>query len=161
MTARSVVISLLSLFVASAALAQNHGGTIGALPTNVILIMFTTGVIGIAAAWIAIPMIFAKANKLDQLIELLRHGTVIRFVTITYIVIVVVILGLTDRVDGDKVATLLAGIAGYVLGQGTTHARDEMSSDDTARRPTQASDVNLVRPDERPRPAPAAETSAS
>src|SRR5262245_6810946 len=82
--------------------------------------MFTLGLICISVTWTSIPLIFAYKDKLDEMLDLLRRGTVIRFVTITYIVLVVVTLALVGRLDSDKVSTLLASIAGYVLGQATS-----------------------------------------
>src|ERR1700687_3011337 len=64
--------------------------------------------------WTSIPIIFAWQGKLDDLLDILRRGTVMRFVTVTYIVLVVVTLALVGRMDGDKVSTILASIAGYV-----------------------------------------------
>lgn len=83
--------------------------------------MFTLGIVCIAITWTSIPIIFAWQGKLDDLLDILRRGTVMRFVTVTYIVLVVVTLALVGRMDGDKVSTILASIAGYVLGQ-TTHS---------------------------------------
>jgi hypothetical protein len=83
--------------------------------------MFTLGIVCIAVTWTSIPIIFAWQGKLDDLLDILRRGTVMRFVTVTYIVLVVVTLALVGRMDGDKVSTILASIAGYVLGQ-TTHS---------------------------------------
>ncbi len=85
--------------------------------------MFTLGLVCVSVTWVAIPVIFAYKNKLDEMLDLLRRGAVIRFVTITYIVLVIVILSLIGKLQGDKVATLLASIAGYVLGQATSQER--------------------------------------
>ena len=87
--------------------------------------IFTVGIVCITISWISIPILFAWQGKLDEMLEVLRKGTVLRFVTITYIVLVVVTLALIGRLDGDKVATILASIAGYVLGQTTQQPRDK------------------------------------
>ena len=89
--------------------------------------IFTFGIVCIAISWVMIPLIFAYKNKLEEMLDLLRRGTVIRFVTITYIVLVIVTLSLIGKLDGDKVATLLASIAGYVLGQATSPDRRGVS----------------------------------
>jgi hypothetical protein len=81
--------------------------------------IFSIGLACVSIAWVLIPMIFAYQGKLEEMLDLLRRGAVIRFVTITYIVLVIVILSLIGKLEGDKVATLLASIAGYVLGQST------------------------------------------
>jgi len=95
--------------------------------------MFTLGIVCIAITWTSIPIIFAWQGKLDDLLDILRRGTVMRFVTVTYIVLVVVTLALVGRMDGDKVSTILASIAGYVLGQTTPSlhkAKGKSSADD-------------------------------
>jgi hypothetical protein len=56
-------------------------------------------------------IIFARQGKLDDLVDILRRGTVMRFVTVTYIVLVVVTLALVGRMDRDKVSTILVSIA--------------------------------------------------
>jgi len=81
--------------------------------------IFTVGIVAITVSWITIPVLFAWQGKLEEMLDLIRRGTVMRFVTVTYIVLVVVTLALIGRLDGDKVATILASIAGYVLGQTT------------------------------------------
>ena len=117
--------------VAPSAMAESADKPHFVLSQTMVGIMFGIGIFAIAGAWVAIPLIFAKFGKLDELIDLLRRGAVMRFVTVTYIVIVVVTLALIDRLDGDKVATLLASIAGYVLGSATSQKE---SSDDGSRR---------------------------
>jgi hypothetical protein len=108
-----------------AVVLQVQDGHSATLSEPLIKWMFTVGVLCIAVTWTAIPVIFAAYGKLDEVIDLLRRGTVVRFVTITYIVLVIVILSITGKMDGDKVSTLLASIAGYVLGQATQPSRRE------------------------------------
>jgi hypothetical protein len=115
----------LSSIVTTALALQVQGDQSTPLSEPLIKWMFTTGVLCIAVTWTAIPIIFAYYGKLDEVIDLLRRGTVVRFVTITYIVLVIVILSITGKMSGDKVSTLLASIAGYVLGQATQAGRRE------------------------------------
>jgi hypothetical protein len=157
MNARRVVLSLIvfSLY-AGTAVAQTQAQPRPPLSNMMITAMFGAGILAIAATWITVPIIFARNGHLGDLIELLKRGAVMRFVTVTYIVIVTVTLALIDRLDGDKVATLLASIAGYVLGS-ATGAREEREESSHARKaPTEprAAETTLVRADERPRPAP-------
>lgn len=140
------------------AAAQGHGVTPAPLDPWILGLMFGIGIVSIAAAWIAVPMIFARNGQLPALIDLLKRGAVMRFVTVTYIVIVTVTLALIDRLDGDKVATLLASIAGYVLGS-VTSAREERT-EESAASSKKTAEQSLVKPDERPRPAPPAEVTA-
>jgi len=157
MTARRVVLLLIALSLsAGTALAQGHDAIPQKLSDTMIGVLFGFGILAIAATWIAVPLIFARNGQLPALIDLLKRGTVMRFVTVTYIVIVTVTLALIDRLDGDKVATLLASIAGYVLGS-VTGAREERDESAHSRKTVEQS---LVRPDERPRPAPPAEVTA-
>src|SRR3954447_12787393 len=120
MTAKCGSVLLASLLLsADRAMAQTVGTTPTPLPKDIILWMFAGGIGAISITWVLVPWIFASRDKLDDLVELVRHGAVMRFVTVTYIVIVAVTLAIVDRLEGDKVATLLASIAGYVLGQAT------------------------------------------
>ena len=164
MTARRGSMLVMSLFLsAGSALAQNHVNpvpTTPPLPTNVIMWMFIGGIGAISITWVLVPWIFASRDKLDDLVDLLREGAVMRFVTVTYIVIVAVTLAIVDRLDGDKVSTLLASIAGYVLGQATIAKREERAdakeakeAKETRRAAAAAEQSSLVRTDERPRPA--------
>ena len=122
MTAKRGSVLLIPLLLsAGGAMAHDTAATArAALPNDIILYMFLGGIGAISVTWVLVPWIFARRDKLDDLIDLLRHGAVMRFVTVTYIVIVAVTLAIVDRLDGDKVATLLASIAGYVLGQATS-----------------------------------------
>jgi hypothetical protein len=81
--------------------------------------MFIFGVGAVAAAWIILPLGAILMQKSDMLVEILRQGTVLRYITVTYIVIIVVTLAMIGRMQSDQVSTILASIAGYVLGQGT------------------------------------------
>jgi hypothetical protein len=154
---KALRVALLLAAVALPAAAQNHGADPPTLGPWMIGIMFAVGILAIAATWIAVPMIFARNGQLPALIDLLKRGAVMRFVTVTYIVIVTVTLALIDRLDGDKVATLLASIAGYVLGS-VTSSREEREETTTV--PKKTVEQTLVRPDERPRPVPPAEVTA-
>ena len=107
-----------------------------------ILLIYTVGVISIAVSWTAVAGLFAWRNKLDALIDLIRRGPLIKFVTVTYIVVVIVTLGLIHRLEHDDIATLLAAIAGYILGE-----RPGGRMSDTARNTQPA-----------PTPAPATQT---
>lgn len=138
------------MIFAGAAMAETPDKPHLVLSETMVGVMFGIGIFAIAGAWVAIPLIFAKFGKLDELIDLLRRGAVMRFVTVTYIVIVVVTLALIDRLDGDKVATLLASIAGYVLGSATS--QKESNDDEKNRAVTAAA---------RPVPEPAAAASES
>ena len=158
----SVLLAAL-LLSAGRAMAQTVGTAPTPLPRDIILWMFAGGIGAISITWVVVPWIFASRDKLDDLVELVRHGAVMRFVTVTYIVIVAVTLAIVDRLEGDKVATLLASIAGYVLGQATSSRRDERE-ERAARTPTTAETQppsTLVRPDERPRPAQPVEGTGS
>jgi hypothetical protein len=158
MNARSVSGVVFLSIVARAAMAQGHESTVRPLSDQMVGIMFGIGIVAIAGAWVAIPLIFARFGKLDELIDLLRRGAVMRFVTVTYIVIVVVTLALIDRLDGDKVSTLLASIAGYVLGSATS-ARESSDDDAAARKHARGHAVTPA--DARPHPAPGAAASES
>jgi hypothetical protein len=159
MTAKRGSVLLTSLlFIAGSAMAQGQAAAGQTpLPKDIILWMFAGGIGAISITWVLVPWIFASRDKLDDLVDLLRHGSVMRFVTVTYIVIVAVTLAIVDRLDGDKVSTLLASIAGYVLGQATTSRREEREIVEPRRPVAAAEPAGLVRPDERPRPAPQAE----
>jgi hypothetical protein len=151
---RGSVLLVSSLFSVVSAMAQGQVGTTPTpLPRDIILYMFAGGIGAISITWVLVPWIFASRDKLDDLVDLLRHGAVMRFVTVTYIVIVAVTLAIVDRLDGDKVATLLASIAGYVLGQATSSKREERDERPEPRRTIERQPSStLVRPDERPRP---------
>jgi hypothetical protein len=129
---RAAFLVLLFLVPAVTAFAQNVKPGPTPLKEESILMMFGIGIGTIAVTWTLIPWIFARQNQLDDLIDILKKGTLMRFVTVTYIVIVVVTLAIIDRLDGDKVSTLLASIAGYVLGQ-TTRSNDETREEREAR----------------------------
>jgi len=160
---RGSLLLMSSLFFAAGAMAQGHiEAAPTPLPKDIILWMFAGGIGAISVTWVLVPWIFAKRDRLDDLVDLLRHGAVMRFVTVTYIVIVAVTLAIVDRLDGDKVSTLLASIAGYVLGQATSSKSEERpvrQSRSSSSEP--ATTTTLVRPDERPRPAPQAEMTGS
>ena len=81
--------------------------------------IFTVGTISVAISWLAVLGIVAWKQQFATLVDLIRNGPLIKFVTVTYIVIVVVTLALLGKLSGDKVSTLLASIVGYVLGDAT------------------------------------------
>jgi hypothetical protein len=87
-----------------------------------ILAMYFAGVIAIAVAWVYVVHVAAKEKVLNELISILRQGHLIQFVTITYIIIVIVTLGLIGKLESSHVSTLLGAIAGYVLGQRSSEA---------------------------------------
>jgi predicted small integral membrane protein len=82
-----------------------------------ILFMYGIGVAAIALAWISIVGLFAWKGKLDELMDQVRDGPLIKFVTVTYIIVVIVTLGLIGKLESAHVSTLLGAIAGYVLGE--------------------------------------------
>src|SRR5262249_44485420 len=146
---------LIVFFFLSTAMAESASASSKQPLANwVILTLFGVGIVCIAASWIIVPIVFARRAHLDDLIDLLKRGTVMPPVTQSYIVIVAVTLAIIDRLDGGKVSTLLGSIAGYVLGQATSHREEE----EAARRRTHA-EHSLVKPDEKPRPAQQAGTT--
>lgn len=157
MTMKHVYVLLVSLlFTATSVMAAQGGGDATPkqpLQENLILWMFGGGIAAITISWLLVPYIFASRGKLDDLVDLLRHGTVMRFVTVTYIVIVVVTLAMVDRLDSDKVSTLLASIAGYVLGQATAPRERERGEEKAPQKPAETQlSTSMVRPDGGPRP---------
>jgi len=84
---------------------------------HLIFWIFTIGIFSITLSWITIPVVFVYRNKVDDLFRLVQQGSVIKFITVTYIVLVVVTLGLIGRLEPDKISTLLAAILGYILGE--------------------------------------------
>lgn len=150
---RVVSSSLLMLIAGAAVAATEHNVPERALPDGLILQMFGLGIGTIAITWVLIPAIFAWRNQLDVLIDLLKEGAIMRFVTVTYIVIVAVTLAIIDRMDGDKVSTLLASIAGYVLGQAVSARKASPEREDREGGKKRMS--SLVTPDPQPRPSQA------
>src|SRR5262249_16100876 len=84
---------------------------------DVIKLIFLVGMTSITVSWIMIPALFAWRGELAQLYRLVQQGSVIKFITVTYIVLVIVILWLIGRLADDKISTLLAAILGYILGE--------------------------------------------
>src|SRR5947207_8760575 len=103
MTARRGSMLVMSLLLSAGNALAQGAGTKPPLPTNIIMWMFIGGIGAISITWVLVPWIFASRDKLDDLVDLLREGAVMRFVTVTYIVIVAVTLAIVDRLDGDKV----------------------------------------------------------
>ncbi|WP_257461479.1 hypothetical protein [Archangium lipolyticum] len=92
------------------------------LTPNLVLAMYGLGIAAITVAWVAITWLFARKNALGDLIDLVKRGPLIKFVTVTYIIIVIVTLSLVGQLESSHVSTLLGAIAGYVLGD---RGRDE------------------------------------
>jgi hypothetical protein len=90
--------------------------------------MFAIGIIAISAAWVAVTAVFAWKNSLNQLLNILMRGPLIKFVTVTYIIVVIVTLSLVGQLESSHVSTLLGAIAGYVLGD---RGREEKSAPDS------------------------------
>jgi hypothetical protein len=93
----------------------------------VILAVFGIGIGAILVSWIVIPYIFAQNNKLDDLLDLVRHGQGIKFVTVLYVVLIIFTLGLLNLLESSHLSTLLAAIIGYVLGEATARIEREPS----------------------------------
>jgi hypothetical protein len=87
------------------------------------LVMYVVGVVSVAMSWVTIVALFAWRNELPSMMNLIMRGPVIKFVTVTYIVVVIVTLGLINRLEHDDISTLLAAIAGYVLGDRRSEGR--------------------------------------
>src|SRR3954452_3615274 len=115
--------------------------------------MFLVGILVVGAAWTITPLVFVLKNQTDTLLRGLREGSILRYVTITYIVLVAVTLSLVDKLDGDKVATLLASIAGYVLGQGS-RPREEHHDESAGRKKSKTTEKERLNDDEPVTPAP-------
>lgn len=109
------VVPFFLLFAAESAYAQT---TAAASPSeSLIKWIFTIGISSITVSWIVIPILFALRGELPSLYRLVQQGTVIKFITVTYIVLVIVTLGLINKLESDKISTLLAAILGYILGE--------------------------------------------
>ena len=74
------------------------------------------GIGAITLAWVGIVWMFAWRKALNDLLDLAKRGPVIKFVTVTYIIVVIVTLSLVGQLESSHVSTLLGAIAGYVLG---------------------------------------------
>jgi hypothetical protein len=86
------------------------------LTPDLVKCMYLSGILAISLAWVGITLLFAWRNSLDVLIDLVKRGPLIKFVTVTYIIIVIVTLSLVGQLESSHVSTLLGAIAGYVLG---------------------------------------------
>ncbi|HEX5752434.1 MAG TPA: hypothetical protein VFZ09_39880 [Archangium sp.] len=89
---------------------------------NLVLWMYGLGIGAISVAWVAIVWLFAHKDALSDLLDLVKRGPLIKFVTVTYIIIVIVTLSLVGQLESSHVSTLLGAIAGYVLGD---HGRED------------------------------------
>jgi hypothetical protein len=94
------------------------------MTSGLVLQMFGIGISAITVAWMGIVGLFAWKNALNDLLDLVKRGPVIKFVTVTYIIVVIVTLSLVGQLESSHVSTLLGAIAGYVLGD---RGREERS----------------------------------
>jgi hypothetical protein len=74
----------------------------------------------ITLSWLGIVGFVGIRGDFHFLVDLIKTGPLIKFVTVTYIVIAVAILGMLKVIDADNVSALLGSIAGYILGQATS-----------------------------------------
>ena len=74
----------------------------------------------ITLSWLGIVGFVGIRGDFHFLVDLIKTGPLIKFVTVTYIVIAVAILGMLRVIDADNVSALLGSIAGYILGQTTS-----------------------------------------
>ncbi|QRN97769.1 hypothetical protein JRI60_01390 [Archangium violaceum] len=86
------------------------------LTPDLVLWMYGMGIAAISIAWVLIAWLFARNKALGDLVDLVKRGPLIKFVTVTYIIIVIVTLSLVGQLESSHVSTLLGAIAGYVLG---------------------------------------------
>lgn len=61
-------------------------------------------------------VILARVGRGNELTSVLCDGQPLRMLTVASIVASVLVLALAGRIDSQAVATILSGIAGYVLG---------------------------------------------
>jgi hypothetical protein len=57
-------------------------------------------------------------------LELVTSGQIIQFPTVVILLVVLVILGMSDKINDNTLSALLGGIAGYVLSQGVGRASE-------------------------------------
>ena len=93
--------------------------------------MYVIGIVAVGLAWTVVPLVFVLKGETKTLVDVLKQGTALRYVTVTYIVLIVVTLALVGKLEGKEVSTLLAGIAGYVLGQSGRQRDSEHAADET------------------------------
>jgi hypothetical protein len=122
------------------------------MTSNLVLWMYGMGIGANSVAWVAIVWLFAQKNALSDLLDLVKRGPLIKFVTVTYIIIVIVTLSLVGQLEGSHVSTLLGAIAGYVLGD---HGREDRSLDQVGPEPL----PSPPRPPTSPRKQPGAPLS--
>ena len=81
------------------------------------LTVFWASLVALTVFWAVVVIVFAQGKELDRLIDLTKSGLVLKLVTVVAIVAIIFILGLVGRLTAESVTTLLASIAGYVLGE--------------------------------------------
>ena len=64
--------------------------------------------------WIS-TLYFLKRES-AQIQEIIEKGSALKFIAIVFIIIVVGILALIDKIDSDQISTLYAAIIGYLIG---------------------------------------------
>jgi hypothetical protein len=67
-------------------------------------------------------LLLVKAFGDDIQMELITSGQIIQFPTVVILLVVLVILGLSQRISDNTLSALLGGVAGYVLSQGVGRA---------------------------------------
>src|SRR5262249_19458626 len=82
----------------------------------------------ITLSWLGIVGFVGFRGDFHLLVDLIKTGPLIKFVTVTYIVIAVAILGMMKIIDSDNIAALLGSIAGYILGQTTSRGGSSESA---------------------------------
>lgn len=115
-------------------LLQASAATAGEAPvldTKTAFWMYVIGIAAVGIAWTVVPLAFIIRGQTDTLVDVLKQGTALRYITVTYIVLIVVTLALVGKLDSKDVSTLLAGIAGYVLGQSGRQREGSEAAHDT------------------------------
>jgi hypothetical protein len=97
--------------------------------------VFCFSILMLAAFWAFTITIFGSKNELALVADLTKSGLVLKLVTVVAIVAIIFILGLVGRVESNQVTTVLASIAGYVLGESAATARRLTSGDGEAPAP--------------------------
>jgi hypothetical protein len=77
------------------------------LTSDLVLWMYGIGIGAITLAWVGIVWMFAWRKALNDLLDLEKRGPVIKFVTVTYIIVVIVTLSLVGQLESSHVSTLL------------------------------------------------------
>ena len=72
---------------------------------------------------------FAGKDAIKPMLELIAQGDALRMLTVIFIVSAAAGLVILDKLEGHAAATILSGVAGYVLGSGAKRPSASQTKD--------------------------------